>query len=63
LFPVRSTGIPPAQLSFRYSPVFISATKGERLGRRIATDAITTPVVNTSAYWFSSSQELIDFKV
>lgn len=36
---------------------------GERLGRRIATDAITTPVVNTSAYWFNNSQELIDFKV
>uniref|UniRef100_A0A0E0D1D8 plant cystathionine gamma-synthase n=1 Tax=Oryza meridionalis TaxID=40149 RepID=A0A0E0D1D8_9ORYZ len=34
----------------------------ERLGRRIATDAITTPVVNTSAYWFNNSQELIDFK-
>uniref|UniRef100_A0A0E0NVQ4 plant cystathionine gamma-synthase n=1 Tax=Oryza rufipogon TaxID=4529 RepID=A0A0E0NVQ4_ORYRU len=33
-----------------------------RLGRRIATDAITTPVVNTSAYWFNNSQELIDFK-
>lgn len=36
---------------------------GERLGRGITTDGITTPVVNTSAYWFSNSDELIDFKV
>ncbi|XP_038990256.1 cystathionine gamma-synthase 1, chloroplastic-like isoform X2 [Phoenix dactylifera] len=35
---------------------------GERLGRVITTDAITTPVVNTSAYWFKNSNELIDFK-
>ena len=36
---------------------------GERLGRGIVTDAITTPVVNTSAYFFKKTQELIDFKV
>jgi len=36
---------------------------GERTGRGIATDAITTPVVNTSAYFFKRTQELIDFKV
>ncbi|URE09155.1 cystathionine gamma-synthase [Musa troglodytarum] len=35
---------------------------GERLGRGITTDGITTPVVNTSAYWFNNSDELIDFK-
>ncbi|CAD5177875.1 unnamed protein product [Musa acuminata subsp. malaccensis] len=35
---------------------------GERFGRGISTDGITTPVVNTSAYWFSNSDELIDFK-
>ncbi|XP_074590305.1 cystathionine gamma-synthase 1, chloroplastic-like [Curcuma longa] len=35
---------------------------GERYGRGIITDAITTPVVNTSAYWFNNSDELIDFK-
>ncbi|KAL3526540.1 hypothetical protein ACH5RR_011196 [Cinchona calisaya] len=35
---------------------------GERLGRGIVTDAITTPVVNTSAYYFKTTQELIDFK-
>ncbi|RRT34039.1 hypothetical protein B296_00057472 [Ensete ventricosum] len=34
----------------------------ERLGRGITTDSITTPVVNTSAYWFNNSDELIDFK-
>lgn len=36
---------------------------GERVGRGITTDSITTPVVNTSAYWFKNSDELIDFKV
>ncbi|WOL11552.1 cystathionine gamma-synthase 1, chloroplastic-like [Canna indica] len=35
---------------------------GERFGRGITTNAITTPVVNTSAYWFHNSDELIDFK-
>ncbi|KAF6135727.1 hypothetical protein GIB67_028583, partial [Kingdonia uniflora] len=35
---------------------------GERLGRGIEMDGITTPVINTSAYWFINSCELIDFK-
>ncbi|KAK6155072.1 hypothetical protein DH2020_009320 [Rehmannia glutinosa] len=35
---------------------------GERLGRGIVTDAITTPVVNTSAYFFKKTADLIDFK-
>ncbi|XP_078429593.1 pyridoxal phosphate (PLP)-dependent transferases superfamily protein [Wolffia australiana] len=35
---------------------------GERFGRGIATDGITTPVVNTSAFWFNNSAELIEFK-
>ncbi|XP_051115489.1 cystathionine gamma-synthase 1, chloroplastic-like isoform X2 [Andrographis paniculata] len=35
---------------------------GERLGRGIASDAITTPVVNTSAYFFKKTADLIDFK-
>lgn len=35
----------------------------ERLGRGIVTDGITTPVVNTSAYFFKKSADLIDFKV
>ncbi|KAF7803011.1 cystathionine gamma-synthase 1, chloroplastic [Senna tora] len=34
----------------------------ERLGRGILTDAITTPVVNTSAYFFKKTADLIDFK-
>ncbi|KAK3027400.1 hypothetical protein RJ639_040198 [Escallonia herrerae] len=35
---------------------------GERLGRGIVTDSITTPVVDTSAYFFKKTSELIDFK-
>ena len=42
---------------------FPFAISGERLGRGIVTDAITTPVVNTSAYFFKTTAELIDFKV
>ncbi|KAK6152594.1 hypothetical protein DH2020_012233 [Rehmannia glutinosa] len=34
----------------------------ERLGGGIVTDAITTPVVNTSAYFFKKTADLIDFK-
>nr|AGA60137.1 cystathionine gamma-synthase [Lens culinaris] len=34
----------------------------ERLGRAIVTDAITTPVVNTSAYFFKKTADLIDYK-
>ncbi|KAJ6828204.1 cystathionine gamma-synthase 1, chloroplastic-like [Iris pallida] len=35
---------------------------GERFGRGITTDSITTPVVQTTAYWFKHCQELIDYK-
>lgn len=35
---------------------------GERLGRRISTDTLTTPVYNTTAYFFRNTAELIDFK-
>lgn len=35
---------------------------GERYGRGMVTDAITTPLVRTSAYSFRNSDELIDFK-
>ncbi|KAH7684027.1 Cystathionine gamma-synthase protein [Dioscorea alata] len=35
---------------------------GERFGRGIVTDGITTPIVNTSAYWFKNSDQLLDFK-
>uniref|UniRef100_I1PBQ6 plant cystathionine gamma-synthase n=1 Tax=Oryza glaberrima TaxID=4538 RepID=I1PBQ6_ORYGL len=61
--PLRSIAFPPL-LRFFSDPfrAFDIPIEGERLGRRIATDAITTPVVNTSAYWFNNSQELIDFK-
>jgi cystathionine gamma-synthase len=40
----------------------IAIHAGERLGRGIVTDAITTPVVNTSAYFFKKTADLLDFK-
>ncbi|KAL0461614.1 UNVERIFIED_CONTAM: Cystathionine gamma-synthase 1, chloroplastic [Sesamum latifolium] len=40
----------------------LHALSSERLGRGIVTDAITTPVVNTSAYFFKKTADLIDFK-
>ncbi|KAF3322934.1 cystathionine gamma-synthase [Carex littledalei] len=55
----------PASLgvgSFLSSDGSLVVHAGERAGRGIATDSITTPVVNTSAYWFNNSNELIDFK-
>ncbi|CAL1392176.1 unnamed protein product [Linum trigynum] len=48
--------------SFLSSDGSIAVHAGERLGRGIVTDAITTPVVNTSAYFFKKTAELIDFK-
>ncbi|CAA2955773.1 cystathionine gamma-synthase 1, chloroplastic [Olea europaea var. sylvestris] len=48
--------------SFLNSDGSIAIHAGERLGRGIVTDAITTPVVNTSAYFFNKTTELIDFK-
>ncbi|XP_023521691.1 cystathionine gamma-synthase 1, chloroplastic-like [Cucurbita pepo subsp. pepo] len=36
---------------------------GERFGRGRVDDAITTPVVNTSAYFFKKTADLLDFKV
>ncbi|KAA8547965.1 hypothetical protein F0562_004394 [Nyssa sinensis] len=48
--------------SFLSSDGSIAIHAGERLGRGIVTDAITTPVVNTSAYFFKKTAELIDFK-
>ncbi|KAM7268762.1 hypothetical protein ACFE04_010928 [Oxalis oulophora] len=48
--------------SFMSSDGSISIHAGERLGRGIVTDAITTPVVNTSAYFFKKTADLIDFK-
>ncbi|TYH20203.1 hypothetical protein ES288_A05G412700v1 [Gossypium darwinii] len=51
-----------SKTSFLSSDGSITVHAGERLGRGIVTDAITTPVVNTSAYFFKKTQELIDFK-
>ncbi|KAE8709996.1 Cystathionine gamma-synthase 1 [Hibiscus syriacus] len=48
--------------SFLSSDGSITVHAGERLGRGIVTDAITTPVVNTSAYFFKKTQELINIK-
>ncbi|XP_009628949.1 cystathionine gamma-synthase 1, chloroplastic-like [Nicotiana tomentosiformis] len=48
--------------SFLNSDGSVAIHAGERLGRGIVTDAITTPVVNTSAYFFNKTSDLIDFK-
>ncbi|CAH9118681.1 unnamed protein product [Cuscuta epithymum] len=48
--------------SFLSSDSSIAIHAGERLGRGIVTDGITTPIVNTSAYFFNNTSELIDFK-
>ncbi|CAK9186065.1 unnamed protein product [Ilex paraguariensis] len=48
--------------SFLSSDGSVAIHAGERLGRGIDTDAITTPVVNTSAYFFKKTADLIDFK-
>ncbi|EPS60325.1 cystathionine gamma-synthase isoform 2, partial [Genlisea aurea] len=40
----------------------IAIHAGERYGRAVITDAITTPIVNTSAYFFKKTADLIDFK-
>lgn len=51
-----------SKYSFLSSDGSLTIHAGERLGRGIVTDAITTPVVNTSAYFFKKTAELIDFK-
>ncbi|GMH15678.1 hypothetical protein Nepgr_017519 [Nepenthes gracilis] len=48
--------------SFFNSDGSIAIHAGERVGRGIVTDAITTPVVNTFAYFFKKTAELIDFE-
>ncbi|ESQ41506.1 hypothetical protein EUTSA_v10015332mg [Eutrema salsugineum] len=40
----------------------VKIQRRERLGRGIVTDAITTPVVNTSTHFFKKTSDLIDFK-
>ncbi|KAL0343862.1 UNVERIFIED_CONTAM: Cystathionine gamma-synthase 1, chloroplastic [Sesamum angustifolium] len=64
LAPVELEGLPPFKYaSFLNSDGSVAIHAGERLGRGIVTDAITTPVVNTSAYFFNKTADLIDFKV
>ncbi|PIN04432.1 Cystathionine beta-lyase/cystathionine gamma-synthase [Handroanthus impetiginosus] len=48
--------------SFLSSDGSVAIHAGERLGRGIVTDALTTPVVNTSAYFFKKTADLIAFK-
>ncbi|XP_028782900.1 cystathionine gamma-synthase 1, chloroplastic [Neltuma alba] len=48
--------------SFLKSDGSMAIHAAERLGRGIVTDAITTPVVNTTAYFFKKTADLIDFK-
>ncbi|KAF8390160.1 hypothetical protein HHK36_024682 [Tetracentron sinense] len=59
---VQLSGLADSKASFLSSDGSIAVHAGERLGRGIVTDAITTPVVNTSAYFFKKTSELIDFK-
>ncbi|KAM2683086.1 hypothetical protein EV1_044740 [Malus domestica] len=54
--------LPLKEASFLSSDGSLAIHAGERLGRGIVTDAITTPVVNTSAYFFKKTADLIDFK-
>ncbi|KAG4922681.1 hypothetical protein JHK82_051657 [Glycine max] len=48
--------------SFLKSDASKTIHAAERLGRGIETDGITTPVLNTSAYFFKKTADLIDFK-
>ncbi|KAM5581360.1 cystathionine gamma-synthase 1, chloroplastic [Rosa sericea] len=60
---VQFGGLPDLKdASFLSSDGSIAIHAGERLGRGIVTDAITTPVVNTSAYFFKKTADLLDFK-
>lgn len=59
---VQFSGLAGSEAAFLSSDGSIAIHAGERLGRGIVTDAITTPVVNTSAYFFKKTSDLIDFK-
>lgn len=59
---IGSVQLTDSKHSFLSSDGSLTVHAGERLGRGIVTDAITTPVVNTSAYFFKKTAELIDFK-
>ncbi|CAO2816319.1 unnamed protein product [Amaranthus hypochondriacus] len=58
----NSSGVVEFSYDFLSSDGSLTIHAGERLGRGIVTDAITTPVVNTSAYFFKKTADLIDFK-
>ncbi|KAL8144398.1 hypothetical protein V2J09_017430 [Rumex salicifolius] len=57
-----STGKSDLRHPFLSSDGSIAIHAGERIDRHIATDAITTPVFNTSAYFFKKTADLLDFK-
>ncbi|KAG5405308.1 hypothetical protein IGI04_011427 [Brassica rapa subsp. trilocularis] len=59
---IGSVQLKDSKPSFLSSDGSLAVHAGERLGRGIVTDAITTPVVNTSAYHFKNTAELLDFK-
>ncbi|CAN6479123.1 unnamed protein product [Victoria cruziana] len=59
---VQIGGSAVSQALFLTSDGSVAVHAGERLGRRLNTDAVTTPVVNTTAYTFKNTAELIDFK-
>ncbi|KAL1222161.1 Cystathionine gamma-synthase 1 [Cardamine amara subsp. amara] len=48
--------------SFLSSDASLVVHAGERLSRDINTTSITTPIVNTTTYFFKETSELIDFK-
>ncbi|CAH2055335.1 unnamed protein product [Thlaspi arvense] len=59
---IASVQLKDSKPSFLSSDGSLTVHAGERLGRGIVTDAITTPVVNTSAYFYKKTSDLIDFK-
>ncbi|KAJ4962103.1 hypothetical protein NE237_022013 [Protea cynaroides] len=59
---VQFKGSAALKASFLRSDGSLSVHAGERLGRGIVTDAVTTPIVNTSAYFFQNTDQLIDYK-
>ncbi|KAJ0232567.1 hypothetical protein HA466_0288200 [Hirschfeldia incana] len=59
---VKSEDVTHMQRSFLKSDGSLTVHAGERLGRGIVTDAITTPVVNTSAFIFKKTADVLDFK-
>ncbi|KAJ4974630.1 hypothetical protein NE237_007804 [Protea cynaroides] len=59
---VQFKGSAALKASFLRSNGSLAVHAGERLGRGIVTDALTTPIVNTSAYFFQNMDQLIDFK-